>query len=479
MSFVETEFIVPNKIVVDSSFTSSHITYYDKDGNIHGNDYGAFSKPSCYTFDNNPISGLKISKDERKKSWDDRNYSLILEDPRGFRFVITYSNLCWIFNNGVNYVNGELIGEFVYSWIKGGDTAILMPTNSKEYIKYSEVFKKVSSMGGSIKTSDLVPGSLYKLKNIIDYDISFGGLLFNKSSDLKEAIFLGNVRIQKEFGKRFESKLLFKLKNPVILDSSKLNPKNEKILDLINNTVFFISKDKIEYEIEKNYLSEDEVNSLIHRFNISAYSWEFWNSKTKIIHELNETGYILGNYIEYEYACIRNGIYSSSKVNINRESVKFNSNKTEFDYYTSKYKMIHDSVTNTIREGVPDNIPNCKFSLVDGKLKIIKNYINLGKINSVYRDYKIRVSYQAERKLETSVFLDTYNLYPDQDRITVSIEEYEKENLLLNSKFSNIYYTTTDGYESDSLQQILSTNAGLDGLYSIPFKIVLPIKINK
>lgn len=212
-------------------------------------------------YDNVPLSGFVLNKHVggHKSGWDFRQSYCRVYDPRGFEIEITMENLLYLLE-WVDCLHGKgLVGEFVYMW--NGTDIWLEPVCSAEYEKkkaeQAELFKNVMDI-------ELVPGTEYKLKQSIR---------INKHTNELETslIYVGEVKVDRGFGTGYTPYNLF-------------IPGSQALCCGETDEVFFCFKDIANFSavVKSNAITYAEVGNLMDRFNLSAYSQEFWNSPEKI-----------------------------------------------------------------------------------------------------------------------------------------------------------------------------------------------------
>lgn len=125
------------------------------------------NKENIYEFENIPTQGFKIV--ESISRWSTSNKWFRVIDPRGFKLEISASNLCNLILEST-IINGLIQEECIWSRYSGMN--VLIPINSKEYIKAISDTKKRSN--GKIKISELITGHLYSNINGCDTAIYLG-----------------------------------------------------------------------------------------------------------------------------------------------------------------------------------------------------------------------------------------------------------------------------------------------------------------
>lgn len=437
-------FFIPNKIKVgyqerSDTFTGklSYIIYYDELGKLRKerswNSWRDSSIPDN-EFDNIPIEGFYLNKavGGYKSSWNYRMTYCRIYDPRGFEFEIGVDNLLWILDHSECLKGKKLTGKFVYSWV--GTELVLLPCDSEEYDE-SKVASDKTIDSGSIKLSDLVPGALYKVKYLPFY-------IRNARSEGESndsCIFLGNFKLSKFLNEGYETKPIFYDKN--------------------TDLAFTMTKSNIKFMIESDFLNKSEIKDLTHRFNISAYSQEFW--KSNIVKEFidvaaikfpklirNDTNIFSNSYI-FSKDIYSGGIDDSGNIFMLRPIVtSYNSGRG--GYYVS-YQYFRT-----------DYYKNCKFIL--GKLELLSdNTINVSILNDIG---KPTITY-AWGSSTVKNFTDIYPNTKIATQPSTSIPENINKIVL--------GYKTIDGYVSNSLHFMLNNDC-IYGLHRLEY-FPLPIKI--
>lgn len=433
-------FFIPNKIKVgyqerSDTFTGklSYIIYYDERGKLRKekswNSWRDNSIPDN-EFDNIPIEGFYLNKavGGTKYSWDYRRSYCRIYDPRGFEFEIGIDNLLWILEHSECVKGKKLTGKFVYSWV--GTELVLLPCDSEEYDESRSTSDK-SIESGSIKLSDLIPGALYKVK-YLNYEVRSKRLGSGESDD--SCIFLGNFKLSKFLNTGYETKPIFYDKN--------------------TDLAFTMTKENIKFMIEPNFLSKEEIENLTHRFNISAYSYEFWKSDivenfidvSSIKFPYKNDSKIFDNSYYFRDYSFSGGIDDSGKIYMMRPIV------TSYYSGTSNYG----------RYPITSYGKHLKFIL--GTLELLPdNNIYISNINDIG---KPAITYDY-RGTSLKSFTD---IYPN-----TKIPNQPSTDIPDNIKNIVLGYKTKDGYFSNSLHFMLKYDCiyGVSKLEYFP----LPIKL--
>lgn len=451
-------FFIPRKIAVgfvnrSNTYSGklSYITYYDNTNKLRKevswNGWRDEDIEPVYT-DNVPTSGFIINKRAggEKWGWNQRATYARIYDPRGFEFEITIDNLLWILEY-VNTDNKELKGKFVYSWY--GADLVLMPVVSSDYEESKRLSEQQYSKK-SFKERDLIPGTLYKMKG----------------KELNELVYIGKVKVSTEFNKSCIDKLAF----VPIQDSWKLYSHYDKN---INRSDFFIFKgvSSVVAEMEQNYFNEDVVKEYLHRFDMCAYSYNFWNN--------------FGNFIDKfvsDHPCIMNDYKKPYKIEYIRRDNKENNYKIldKFEYNGIKLdslKIIPEWLGQDQRERLFYENTGVLKSVIsdDGKSVVIKDqYPTIEIVNSWNMIVYKRMYDFMNIDLNTNTFekicdLGTWDEYrsPNSYRVSDIIYKHPSEStdvqkaqeintqVSLNDNRSFLYYITKDNYISTSLQEMI------------------------
>lgn len=467
---MKTEFFTPKKLKVGfqsrtDTYTGklAYIIYFDEKGKLRKEaSWESWRDKSIkeVELDNIPTSGFMLNRHVGGYSngWDHRNSYCRIWDPRGFEFEISIENLLWILEYCDCSKGKTLSGNFVYSW--SGTELVLLPENTEEFKKSIDISKKKFTK--SYKKSDLKPGTLYKIR----------GLNYSINKELPKGlwnclVYVGLYKLQKNFGKGFESKLLF------YAPSNKV----KNLLVVVN------SSNQIEYDISDNYLTVEEIDELVYRFNNTAFSTNFWNDSfdniKKLITEedISDKMLLKNNFGECYFPEYFFDVSSDlSKISV----IKLNKTKDYFDFYIRRYSPNYSLGTTCHKRYKylngfnKEKILSHSFKLINNKIILDQIHFNIGLGNFKEAENKGRHYYVSYRSEEPDL-----NLYPDTD--FKQLDNINYKNYISSSSvtgdFCKLYYITKDGYLSDSLQQLFAVNAGLDGLYKFPDKIYLPIKL--
>ena len=453
----EEKFFIPSKIKVgfqerSDTYTGklAYIIYYDNKGVLRKErswEGWRDKKIIPQDIENVPIEGFMLNRQAGgcKSDWNYRQAYCRIWDPRGFEFEITIDNLLWILDFCDCQKGKGLSGKFVYSWV--GQDLVLLPECTNEYKVSSAITSKMVSK--DFKASDLKPGSLYRVKQVSrDWQVGYSDLYSER-----KAVFIGEVKFMKDLGSRYETKLLF-------YDPGS----DDNTTKFKRDFVTTIPLKNIEYEVTGNFLEEDKVDEILHRFQLTAFSYDFWNTKERVIDKIYTYDDILVKFLK--------NTHYESRVDKDCCVVIDELTKT-IEYYKSIISYIPTGYS-SYRYGsdykkLADKYLSYQFSFDTGILKITKEYIDIGKekLNDYY-------SYSDKHP-------SIQEIYPK-----ASEDDIKKAKLLITSKDKDklrtqIYYKTTDGYYSESLQIILSNGYGKSGesLMKSANVICLPIKIEK
>lgn len=395
------------------------------------------------TFENIPTEGFYVESlitgYSCRSSYTYTNPDLvILRDPRGFFVKITSVNFMNILNH-CDCVEKKLYGSFVYSW-DNSESLILIPTSSEIYKISSKSLK--NKLEKNYSPGDLIPGTRYMFKPGSNYFSH--KLTIDKDNNYITGIFIGYVKLSKDFSKKYKHECLFYCKETIYGNIGR-------------DYVYIVNPKDIDYELTKDYLSKSEVADILRRFNNTVFSWEFWNGPGKVdMFELinpdapgkfvkfTDLGDRLTKKIALEGYCPNNEFYyikSFSEIDM-----KYN---TERYFYKSS-----------------------EFTISNNKI-IKKDIYNLGKIITEcrYNDYRRGIS--AIKK------------YPEANSGDISsIKHNPITNEVVNNTCKMVLYKTVDGEYSDSLQIALSLTSKTtieDWIscenYYVASKMYLPIKI--
>lgn len=476
----ENNFFIPKQLAIGFQNRSNtysgklaYVTYYDNTNKlrkeISWNDWRNKDIDPLY-IDNIPTSGFILNKRAggEKTCWNQRATYTRVYDPRGFEFEITIDNLLWILEY-VNTENKELKGNFVYSWY--GTELVLMPVVSSDY----EESKRLSEQRynkTSYKTSDLIPGTLYKVKG----------------KDANELVYIGTVKLSTEFNKSYVNKLAF----VSIHDYWRFYSNYD---DNINVLDFFIFKNvsSVIAEMQRNYFSENIVKEYLHRFDMCAYSYNFWNNFDKFIDKFVP-----------DHQCIMNSYKTPYKIEYNRYENSKVIDKFEYDgIKLDKLKIIPDWLSNAEKNHLFYENTGVLKSVIsnDGKTVLIKDiYPTIEDYNVVYK----RMYDFMKIDLNTNTFekicdLGTYNecrtpyyriydieyKYPSENTDIQKAKDINTK-VSLNDNRTFLYYITKDNYISTSLQEMIAyrrfmkfgfSNGVKENKWGLKDIILLPKKI--
>lgn len=483
-------FFIPRKIAVGFvnrantySGKLAYVTYYDNTNKLRKetswNSWRDENISPVYT-DNIPTSGFILNKRAggEKYGWNQRATYARIYDPRGFEFEITIDNLLWILEY-VNTENKELKGKFVYSWY--GTDLVLMPVVSSDYEESKRLSEQRYSKT-SFKEVDLIPGTLYKMKG----------------TELNELVYIGKVKVSTEFNKSFTNKLAF----VSIHDSWNLSSSSYD--DNVCNEDFFIFKgvSSIIAEMQHDYLSVDEINEYLHRFEISSYSYDFWNN----------FGTFIDRFVS-DHPTIKSSYKEPYKISYSDyESYPTYKLKNKFEYEginLDRLKIIPEWLNNDAKQRLYYSNTMVLKSIIsyDGKSVLIKdtyptvvnlkgyNNSNMVEYNHMYDFMKIDLNSNTFEKLcDIGIWDEHRNYYTVMDIIhkypsdKEDIQKAKETNKFveLNDNRTLLYYITKDNYISSSLQKMIDyrryalfgySNGVKENKWIISNIILLPRKI--
>ena len=428
------KFFIPKQLKVgfqnrDSTYTGKlgYVIYYDQKGTLRKKvSWENWRRKEIEPLDieNVPTEGFVLNKHAGgyKSGWNYRQSYCRVFDPRGFEFEITIENLLWILD-WEDCLHGKgLTGKYCYGWIY--DELTLIPCCTEDY-KVSQEYSNRMFEETNQSVKDFIPGASYKVKN-----------------DPNPFIFIGNLKVQKGLGKGYMTKSFF-------YPTYKQSYKGEAW----SNSLHMFNRTSILCKVADNVMSQEEIDELIHRFNISAYSYEFWN-----------TDNIIESFIGPE------------------EIEK----KMRFDHYQWIYDS--DSYFGRYRQAAKISDDGQSVLILKPYITFTKHYNSNGSSYSGYSSYSTNsVMYkfmELNTKMQKTVFKDlgrfvnTINkygyygtsvfygdskealnsTYPD-NKGKVNPKDLEKVATLNDKGFTALYYKTKDGYYSDSLLRLLSTES--------------------
>lgn len=449
---IEERFIIPKKIKVGFNKRSEcysgklgYIIYYDTFGELRKEKSWNSWRDHSITpeeFENVPVEGFMINRPVggHKSGWNYRQSYCRVWDPRGFEFEIGIDNFLWILDYCDCLAGKKLIGKFVYSW--EGQNLVLLPTNSEEYRKSSEVMKKRENITKDLKASELKPGSLYKIK--------LGSIPWKRegvSDNYKEhkVIFISEAKFEKNLGKNYETKPIF------------YEPGSGTERDFI----IPVNIKSVEYEVSSGVLTDQEVDSIKERFELTAFSHKFWNTTSPFISEFYIQDEVLEGYLKDSHSIKEKKSYVTidelgKTINIYKEFVKY-SKGDKINFYYSKLNVAHEKYL------------NCIFDYSGGYMKLHKEVLNLGKIWNK----------KDETWLDTSYGIPSNStVYPEATKEDFDKVEENISNMSALPK-SLIFYKTTSNYYSESLQQVLSKEALIGGKSLIDSELIIYLPIKK
>jgi len=381
-------------------------------------------------FDNIPTEGFVLNKHVGgcQSYWNFRQSYCRIYDPRGFEFEITIDNLLWILD-WVDCLHGKgLEGKFVYGWIN--DQLYLIPCNTDDYTISQDISDKMYNEKG-MKKSDLIPGSSYKIKNVNH-----------------PYIFVGNLKVQNKLGAGFKTHMFFYDPEPEEWDGYK------------KDALIRVEKSSILCKVTDNVMDKAEVDEMIHRFNLTAYSYDFWHTENIIDRFVNNLpdGIQLKHNKRYRFDAMekyaRFGIISEDQksVDIMKPYIWHTEKKGNTGYwrsYTSYEK-------------------HCGYY----HFITLNNKCNVNKV----KDFGRLTERENNSYFKTNI--DFHSLYLDIPRDISEDMSYRTNEF--DTTPSELYYITNDGYISNSLMEMILDGAlnYISDTKNIDISvIVLPTKI--
>lgn len=443
-------FIIPKKINVGYQERSDcytkklgFITYIDSSTGILKKEKSWNSwrdhKIKDDEFENVPMEGFIVNRSVGggKVGWNYRQAYCRIWDPRGFEIEIGIDNFLWILDYCDSLAGKKIIGKCVYSWI--GTELVLLPINTEEYRISSEIMKKREVITKDLKPAELKPGSLYKLKKL---PWKYSGI--SKNYEERKAIFIGEAKFGKELGKKYETKLLF-------YDPGSIEKED---------FVFTESIKSVEFEVCPRVLSDGEIKEIMDRFEMTAYSWKFWNSPIGFIEEFYRQDSALESRLKNDHEAAEKKCH----VYIDDLGKTINFYKSYIQYYNDNSGYTYSSYIRT--KNISDKYLSYKFDFSGGNIKVSEKILDLGKIfNEYWNYYGFRTV-----PLNKTVYPEA----TEEDWINLG------ENLKNSEEIPKtyIFYKTISGYYSESLQKVLSQEAITSGksLVRSDLIIYLPIK---
>jgi hypothetical protein len=211
------------------------------------------------TYDNEPMEGFVLNRHAGgyKSGWNFRQSKCRVYDPRGFEFEITIENLLFILQECTSTKGKGLEGKFVYAW--SGPDLVLLPVDSEDYRASSELINKKEKI--SIK--GLKIGAAYKGKED-DYLIYIGKLEWYTWNGYSSG----------------DGKGYYKEVDRILIPTFVSTAKGEFRA--------YKNMDYIDFIIEENVLTPDEIEMYIDNFkSTAAYKAKFVNKLT-LVNSLSE-----------------------------------------------------------------------------------------------------------------------------------------------------------------------------------------------
>lgn len=243
-----------------------YVIYIDNKGVVRKEkSWKGWIKHEMGDFNNVPTEGFVLNKNVGgyKSHWNYRQSKIRVYDPRGCEFELSLENMLMILDY-CDCLHGKgLVGKFVWAW--EGEELWLLPCESEEYKQSYDKSEKMYS-DANLKTSDLIPGSSYKIKGKIN-----------------PCVFVGKFKIALDGGK-YQSKLYFTDCNDY-----------ERLIR--------VDMSSIECKMTDDVLTKEELNEIEVRFNNHPASYAFWKLDNIIDHfyASNESSndYYSGNTFGY------------------------------------------------------------------------------------------------------------------------------------------------------------------------------------
>ena len=473
----ENNFFIPQKLAIgfqnrSNTYTGKlgYVTYYDNKGVMRKdkswNGWRDDSIDPLY-IDNVPTEGFVLNRSVGGgRGWDARDTWTRIWDPRGFEFEISIENLLWILEWCACSPGKGLEQKFVYSW--RGTDLILMPVNSDDYKASMEVSNKMFSKT-SFKEKDLVPGTLYKVKGKYD----------------NEVIFIGKVLTTTHFGKFTKSQLLFlsadteetqyewrSLPNRHRPYSYEDRPKYAK-----REVIQYKSAGSVIAELTPNYISQEEIDTYIERFNASPFSAYFWNNLENVVDKFVTRHPMIAETVDLDDV-VTHKFYGSYTDKTYKSRFEQEVQCTNFELNFIKQNPIANS-DYEIKQLVHDNMYHLR-SVISEDGKSVKLYNKLytlvksDKLWDVGRYEENRLYHFANIDLNTGIVEKVtdvgvcsigsnwsgksqwikYTNCEDEEEIKRA-QETAFEPVLGDGR-DLLYYVTKNGYVSDALQSLLT-----------------------
>lgn len=433
------EFFIPKKIKIGyqkrtETYTNklAYIIYYDHKNVLRQETSWESWRDSSIdpdNFDNEPIEGFVLNKNVGgcRTDWAYRNAYIRVWDPRGFEFEITLENLLFILEWNDSYAGKGLSGKYCYAWCD--KKVYLLPVNTEDYRKskiQSDAMYDLSN-----KKSELIPGALYKIKK---QSIPNGWYM----DKVDELVYIGNLKTSIKMDKKYKSTLYFTFPN------TELTRKQYN-----NDYLISISKSAVLSLIDEHYYTQDQIAEFIHRFDISAYSYNFWHNKD-IIEKFTSVP-INKFYNEITYSGLK--IYKAQQFNIIDDNT--------VTIYKYMYNIESD---NSYSYYAHFDVKNKLFKFITLKADLTyKTHSDCGIVKKADLNGYIR---------QTTI----QNLEEDYAKST-SLEDFSY--LKSDKGLTPLYYITKDNYESDSIMQCMYYNNLSYVADQCAFKIILLPKLIK
>lgn len=377
-------------------------------------------------FKNEPIEGFILNKHVGgyKSHWNVRQSYCRIYDPRGFEFEITIENLLFILD-WTDCIKGKgLIGKFVYSWV--GTELVLLPECTEEYKESLSASKKLQKK--NFKLSDLIPGTVYKVNSLPYSPIK------SEISVKNQSVFIGLVKFMKNFGEKYETKALF--------------------YDSNGDFAYVLPTSSILFEVEKDYVSLEEQDEILYRFEHSAYSYKFWN-----------TPGLIKKFVPMNFTIIpKNRI------------------KDKYGYEFKRYSYIEDEgkTVKLLKPYYKYQRPEYTYGIFSKRIKILYNNYTLKLSDSKKIEVIKNIELGKDNLTSSYIYADPIMNYPDASK--KDIETIEKGLNIPTERLTTLCYETNDGYFDESLTRLLNKCmlSKIDQSIISPKEIFyLPIKIKE
>jgi hypothetical protein len=230
------------------------------------------------TFENVPMEGFVLNRKVGgyKSGWNFRQTKCRVYDPRGFELEISIENLLYILQECTSTKGKGLEGKFVYAW--NGADLLLLPVDSEDYKASMELQQKQEK----ITIRGLKVGSAYKGK-YEDYLVYLGKLEWYGWKHLYDDYYSYEI-----------TKVII----PTFIDINK------------GKFVGYKNMNNIDYLIEENVLTFDEIEDYIDKFkSTDAYRTQFIDKLSSKYNLTKWNEIECDAYDEYNYGGSRKNLY--------------------------------------------------------------------------------------------------------------------------------------------------------------------------